>query len=117
MATLHVHGDDLQVRFTTSEKVFGLVRDRDVPLRSVVSATVATDGLHAVHGIRAPGLGWPGRRKIGTWRGRGRTLVSVRRDTPALVAELRGEHFDRLVVETQDGPALLGRLRQVDRSG
>ncbi|MGZ4437152.1 MAG: hypothetical protein ACXVWU_03115 [Nocardioides sp.] len=112
MATLRVIGDELQVRFTKPEKVFGLVRDHDVPLSAVVSATVATDGLHAVHGIRAPGLGVPGRRKVGTWRGRGRTLVSVRRGRPALVAELRGEHFDRLVVETDDGLALLGRLRR-----
>ena len=89
MATIRVEGDALQVRFTPVEKALGLVRDHDFPLSTVRSARVADDALGAVRGLRV-GLGVPGFRKIGTWLGHGRTLVSVRRDQPAVVIDLAG---------------------------
>ena len=106
MARLTLTDTQVQLRFTTAEKVLGLVRDRDVPRTAVTSARVEQDGLAAVRGLRAPGLGLPGLRKIGTWRGQGRTLVSVRRNEPALVVELEGERFDRLVVGVPDEEAV-----------
>lgn len=107
MATLTLHGDTLRLRFTRTEKVLGLVRDHDFPRRAVVSARVADDGLGAVRGLRAPGLGVPGHRKVGTWRSRSggrwrRALVSVRRAAPAVVVELDDQRFDALVVAVGD---------------
>ena len=113
MTTLQISGTALQVRFTPLEKVLGLVRDHDVPLSSVVTATLADDGLAAARGIRAPGLGIPGRRKLGTWRGRGRTLVSARRGQPAVVLELDGQRFVRMVLGADDAHDLAARLTQV----
>ena len=98
MAQLTLTDDTLQLRFTTAEKVLGLVRDHDFPRSAITSARVEQDGLGAVRGVRAPGLGLPAVRKIGTWRGKGRTLVSVARRQPAVVVELGGQRFDRLVV-------------------
>ena len=111
MAILWVVGDQLQVRFSPFEKVFGLVRDHDFPLSSVSSASLAVDGLAAVEGLRAPGLGLPGVRKVGTWRGHGRTLVSVRRRQPAVVVDLEGEHYGRVVVSDEDATSLVDQLQ------
>jgi len=112
MATLHVTADTLQVRFTRPEKVLGLVRDRDVPLSAVVSVVLAEKGVAAVRGIRAPGLGVPGVRLIGTWRGTGRTLVSVSRDQPAVVVDLGGQHYARLIIGADDAAGIVGELRK-----
>jgi hypothetical protein len=98
MATIHLTDDQLQLRFTTTEKVLGLVKDHDFPRSAIASARVEQDGLRATQGMRAPGLGLPGLRKIGTWRGRGRSLVSVKRGAPAVVVELTGQRVDRVVV-------------------
>lgn len=111
MSTITVLGDALQVRFTTVEKVLGIVRDHSYPLSSVSSAHVEADGLAAVRGLRAPGLGVPGRRKVGTFRGHGRSLVSVRRGQPAAVVDLEGQRFTRLVIGTADAPAVVSTLQ------
>ena len=99
MAQLDIAGDTLLVRFSLFEKVFGLIGDQRIPLSAVTEAHAETNGLRAVHGLRAPGLGMPGVRKIGTWRGRGtKTLVSVTHDQPALVLTLRGMRYDAMVI-------------------
>ncbi|WP_418607721.1 hypothetical protein [Georgenia sp. SUBG003] len=85
MTTTRVTTDTLQIRFTRREKIAGLVRDIDLPLDIVRDARVVPDGLAATRGLRAPGLGLPGLRMIGTWRRPGhKTVVSVRRDRPAV---------------------------------
>jgi hypothetical protein len=98
MARLTLTDDTLQLRFTITEKILGLVRNHDFPRSAIASARVEQDGLGAVRGMRAPGLALPSVRKIGTWRGQGRTLVSIARRQPAVVVELQGQRFDRLVV-------------------
>ena len=105
------HRQQVQLRFTTTEKILGLVKDRDFPRSAVQSARVEQDALSATQGMRAPGLALPGRRKIGTWRGKGRTLVSVRAGEPAVVVELDGQAVDRLVVGVEgDAAALAAQL-------
>jgi hypothetical protein len=111
MTTLHVEGNDLALRFTTFEKIAGLVRDTRVPLSSIRSVEVVEDGLAAAKGLRAPGLGLPGIRKLGTWRTLGaKSLVSVRRDVPAVRITLDGERYDTLLVSTPDAAAIADRL-------
>ncbi|GAA1931417.1 hypothetical protein [Nocardioides marmoribigeumensis] len=111
MARLTLSDDSVQLRFTTTEKILGLVKDQDFPRSAVQSARVEQDGLHATQGVRAPGLGVPGYRKVGTWRGKGRSLVSVRRHEPAVVVELSGQRVDRLVVGVDgDASALAAAL-------
>jgi hypothetical protein len=94
------------VRFTRGEKIAGLIADQAVDRRHITSVTVVPDGLAATRGLRAPGLGLPGVRKIGTWRGRGqRTLVSVRRGEPALAIDLSGGRYTRLLLGSPDAQA------------
>jgi hypothetical protein len=72
---------------------------------------VESDGISAARALRAPGLGVPGLRKIGTWRRRAdgrtrRTAVSVRRGQPAMRIELRGTSWDQLLIGHDDARAL-----------
>jgi hypothetical protein len=111
MTTLHIEGNDLALRFTPYEKVAGLVRDIRVPLASIRSVELVENGLSAAKGLRAPGLGLPGIRKLGTWRTFGaKSLVSVRREVPAVRVSLEGERYDTLLVSTSDAREIAARL-------
>ena len=111
MATVTTTPRTLHVSPTRAERVLGLLRDLEVPLSAVQSVEVVPDGPAAVRGLRAPGLGLPGLRLIGTWRGRGeRTLVSVRRGRPAVRVRLTGQRFDTLLLGVDDPAAVAGAL-------
>jgi hypothetical protein len=57
-----------------------------------------------VHGLRAPGTGFPGVIKVGTWRSRkGNTFAVCHGPRPAIVLDLVGAPYHRLVV-TLDNP-------------
>jgi hypothetical protein len=111
MATLQLTPTTLAVRLTRGEKIAGLMRDVDVPLTAVREVTVVLDPLTELRGLRAPGLALPGVRKIGTWRSSGRrTLVSVRRDQPAVRVRVEGAHWDTLLIGTDDAEAVAAAL-------
>ena len=111
MTMMRAEGDALVVRFTTGEKILGLVRDLRVPASAVASVAAVDDGLEEAHGLRAPGLGLPGFRKLGTWRGRtGKTLVSVRRHQPAVRVHLTGEAFATLLIGDDDAAVLAAEI-------
>ena len=111
MSTIHLSDDTLTVRLARLTRLAGLLRDQVVPLTAVTAVEVVQDGLAAARGLRAPGLALPGRRKVGTWRGRGaRRLVDVRRGQPALRLQLRGHHYDELLLGHDDASALADRL-------
>jgi hypothetical protein len=111
MSSIHVSDDTLTVRMAPLTKLAGLLRDQRIPLTAVTAVEVVQDGLAAARGLRAPGLALPGRRKVGTWRGRGvRRLVDVRRGQPALRLQLRGHHYDELLLGHDDASALADRL-------
>ena len=101
MADLVLTGEDLRVALTDREPLWALRQDDIVvPLSSIRAIRVMPDGLRATQGLRAPGLGVPGRRKVGTWRARGRrTFVSVRQGQAAVFIRLRGRKpFDAILV-------------------
>jgi hypothetical protein len=111
MATVQLTPTTMTVRFTTAEKIAGLVRDVDLPLAAVRSADVVPDPLAAIRGLRAPGLALPGLRKIGTWRRPGeRTLVCVRKGQPAVRVRLDGAPYDSLLLGADDAAALARSL-------
>ena len=111
MTAILVADDTLTVRPTPLSKVAGLLRDQIVPRSAITAVDVVPDGLAAARGLRAPGLALPGRRKIGTWRGRGvRRFVDVRRGQPALRLTLQGQHYDELLIGHDDATDLAARL-------
>lgn len=116
MTTINITDTTLEVRFRPLEKLAGLLRDLEAPRSAVTGVTVETDALRAARGLRAPGLAIPGVRKVGTWRGRGRrTMVSVRKDQPALRITLAGARYDELLLGADDAPAYAEQLRPVTR--
>jgi hypothetical protein len=115
MTTINLTDTALQVRFRPWEKLAGLVRYFDVPRSAVTAVATEPDGLRAARGVRAPGLGLPGRRLLGTWRGRNRrSLVSVSKDRPALRITLSGSKYDELLLAVDDVEAWAKRLTSAD---
>ena len=111
MARVDVDASAMHVRFTRGEKIAGLLRDLSVQLDSITDASFEADGLVAATGIRAPGLAIPGRRKIGTWRARGRrTAVCVRRGEPAVRARLHGHPYTELLIGTPEAHRIVAAL-------
>ena len=111
MSSVQIADMELRVRFGRAEKVFGFLRDTNVPLSQVRDVEVVDNGLAAPSGLRAPGYAWPGQRKFGTWRRRGATsLVSVRRGQPALRISLEGNRYDELVLGADDAQSLAAAL-------
>ena len=111
MASVTTTPTQLVVSFTPWEKLAGLVRDLTVDRSAVTSVEPLTDGVAAVRGLRAPGLGLPSVR-VGTWRRRGaKSLVSVRRHRPALRLRLTGAAYDEVLVSVPDPEAVAAALR------
>ncbi|MFC7450923.1 hypothetical protein [Rhodococcus daqingensis] len=111
MGTLTITDSTLRLTLSTLEKLGALHGDVEVPLSAIRAVEVCLDGPSAPRGMRAPGLGVPGGRKLGTWRSRGsREFVDVRRGQPALRIELSGQPFAALVVGVDDPEAFARRL-------
>ena len=114
MSSILVSDDAVTVRLSPLSRIAGLLRDQVVPRTAVTEVEVVDDGLSAARGVRAPGLAIPGRRKIGTWRGRGvRRFVDVRAGQPALRLHLQGQRYHELLIGDDDAAALAARLTPV----
>jgi hypothetical protein len=113
MALISMTNDELRLELTRSEKLAALHGDVRVPRSAVRDIRVDDDPLGAVRGLRAPGLGLPGSKKIGTWRGRGhRQFVVARQGMPAVRVRLEGTTFDELIVSTPDAEAVAADARR-----
>ena len=111
MAKLLIDDESVTLVLSAGEKVESLHRDVKVPRSSVVGARQVPDGLGEVHGIRAGGTALPGVVMVGTWRASGSLTFAVchgRR--PAVVLDLTGQPYDRLVVTVDDPEDTLKRL-------
>lgn len=114
MSTVRVDPTTVTVELTRWERIFALRGNVTVARGDITSVELVPDALAAARGLRAPGLGAPGIR-IGTWRTRGsRTLVSVRRDQPAVHVRLRpSSDWDALLVGCDDAPAIVAQLTEI----
>jgi hypothetical protein len=111
MAELLVNDDVVTVSLSAVEKAEALHGDVQVPRAAVVSARTVPDGMEEVHGLRLPGTGFPGVIMVGTWRDDERSTFAVchgRR--PAVVLELTGQPFDRIVVTVDNPDEVIARL-------
>ncbi len=113
MAQLKVHGDELVVGLSPLEKLGALRGDVHVPLAAVRSARVSARPWSELRGIRAPGTGFPGIISLCTRRGSGVVdFAAVYRGGPAVVVDLEGAHFDRIVVTCEDADNVVRRIEQ-----
>jgi hypothetical protein len=110
--TLHADPSGITLRLGLLDRVLALRGDARIPARDIAAIAVVPDGMAAVAGVRAPGLGVPGARKIGTWRRRqGATLAVVRGRGPALEITATDGPVRRIVVSAHDAAARATALR------
>lgn len=109
MASVMVTGDVVRVRFSRAEKVWGLVRDLDVPVASVTAAA-HVHRWQEVRGLRV-GAALPWLRLLGRWYSpHRRQLVALRRGQPAVHLWLEGQRFDELLIGTDEPEVVLASL-------
>jgi len=113
VARLLVGGDDLRVLLTPPERFGALVHgDISVPLEAVGLVRVSDDPWAELRGMRAPGTAVPRRIALGTWRhALGRDFVAVYGKRPAVIVELAGVRFARLVISTRDAEHVADEIR------
>jgi hypothetical protein len=113
MARLRVDGDELLLDLSGLEKMEGFHGNIRVPLSTVREVRVAEDPWSQLRGIRAPGTGLPGVIAVGTRRGSGmKDFAAVHGKRPAVVVELEGAEFERLVVTEDDAESEAAALRR-----
>lgn len=101
MVALVAASGEITVRLNPIEKLGALRGDVRVPLSAVRSVRVTAQPWDEVRGMRAPGTGLPGVIMLGTTRGAfGKDFCAVYRGRPAVVVDLDGQRFQRLILCT-----------------
>ncbi|GAA1448212.1 hypothetical protein [Leifsonia poae] len=114
MADMHVHSDRLEIHLTAAEKVLALKRDDLlIPRESIRSVAITEDPWIWIRGIRAPGAAVPLTLAIGTWKFHGGKdfLLIKGKQRAAVVIDLEGEEYSRVIVSTQHAAKLIETLR------
>ena len=112
MATLRHEGDELVVRLNDLEKAGAVHGDVRVPASAVRVVRVTETPFRELRGLRAPGTGIPAVIALGTWRGRfGKDFAAVYRGGPAVIVELEGSSWQRLLVSEHDAAEVAESLR------
>jgi hypothetical protein len=112
VATLIVESADLVVKMSELEKFEAVHRDVHVPLAAVRAVRVVDDAWPELRGIRAPGTGIPGVIAVGTRRGSfGKDFAVVHGRETAIVVELDGAGYARLIVTTPDAESVAAAIR------
>ena len=104
--------DDRRVTVCLSpvEKLQALHGNVTVPRTSVIGARGVPDGMAEVHRIRI-GTGLPEVMLVGTtWDGNGVTFAVCHGRRPAVVLDLAGQSYDRIVVTVDNPDELVSRL-------
>lgn len=110
--TIHADRSGLTLRLGALDRILALRGDVEIAAADIAEISAVPDGMAAVEGIRAPGLGVPGARKIGTWRRRhGATVAVVRGRGPALVITATEGSVRRIVLSAADATERANALR------
>ncbi len=112
MATVIVDGANVVVKMSDVEKFESVHTDVHVPLAAVRAVRVVDDAWPELRGIRAPGTGIPGVIAVGTRRGSfGKDFAVVHGREMAVVVELDGAGYARLIVTTPDAENVAEAIR------
>lgn len=112
MASLEVVDGDLLVKLSNAERLEAVHGDVRVPVGSILGVRTVADAWSELRGLRAPGTGWPGKTLVGTCRGGfGKDFVVVHGKRPAVIVELDGTEYSRIMVTSPDAEALADTLR------
>jgi hypothetical protein len=112
VADVRIEGDTLVVALTKLEKAEALHGDVRVPLSSVAGVDVLDRPLEEIHGLRAPGLGIPGRTAVGTWRSRDGKMFVVEHDrSRAVRLRLRDQPYREIIVGSDEPETVAEMIR------
>ena len=112
MARFSVDGNDLVLNLSGLEKLEGFHGDIRVPVAAVRDVRSTDDPWSELRGIRAPGTGMPGVIAVGTRRGGGiKDFAAVHGQGSAVVVELEGAEYGRLVVTEEDAESAAADLK------
>ena len=113
MVDIRIEGPKMIVRVLGIHQVWALRRIIEVPLDCVTEIHARPDvRLRGIKGIRMPGTYVPGVIVAGTYLTRGlRVFWDVSRPTHAVVIDLRGAAYDRMIVEVDDPEDTVRRVR------
>jgi hypothetical protein len=103
MANLLIHDDTVTIDLTLAEKAEAIHGDLTFPRSAITGVRVVPDGTAEVHGFKLIGSGLTGVIKVGIWTGPdGRVFAVCHGSRPAVVLELTGQSYDRVIVTVDD---------------
>jgi hypothetical protein len=106
VASFEIDGDALRLQMSWIEKLEGMAGNVAVPLATVAAVRTVPTAWPELRGVRAPGTGLPGVIAVGTRRGAfGKDFAVVHGKGPAVVVELEGAPYGRLVATVPDPQA------------
>lgn len=112
MATFKIDGPTLRLELSWAEKLEAVHGNVEVPVTSLRSVKAVLTAWPELRGIRAPGTGLPNVIAVGTRRGDfGKDFAVVHGKGPAVVVELEGAQFARLIVTTPDADGVAATIR------
>jgi hypothetical protein len=110
VASILIDDHAVTVSLSAAEKLEALRGNLTVPRAAVAGARAVPDGMAEVHGMRV-GTGLPGVILAGTVRnGGGVTFAICHGRRPAVILELAGQPYDRVVVTVDDPDEIVRRL-------
>lgn len=117
MVTLLLDSTQLEVVLSPVERAVSFRRRNVVvPREQIVKAQRTDDAWTWLRGVPSPGTYLPAAVAMGTWKSAfGQDFVVIRRRRPSVVIDLAGhEEFERLILTTRHGVALLRALQLED---
>lgn len=105
------------VKLNALERLGAIHGSIAVSLAQVSGARIATQPFRELRGLRMPGTALPGIIALGSWRFvGGEDFVAIYRGRPAIVVDLHGAQFNRLIIDAANTEATLARLNDALRS-
>ena len=102
MASITANSRNITIDLTRFERFFGLLPSLTIPVAHV-RGVAHNDAILSDIGIRAPGLAWPRRALIGTFRKwKFKDFVVWRNEPHFIVIDMTGEKWDRIVIGVTD---------------
>ena len=111
VARLRIDDRAVTVFLSAMEKLQALHWNVTVPRTSVMAAREVPDGMAELRGMRSMGTGLPGVMMVGTVRnGQSVTFAVCLARRPAVVLDLAGQQYDRIVVTVDNPDEIVSRL-------